>query len=222
MAALCARLDWLPLAVERAAARTRALSPAQILERLSQRLDLFKGSRDADPRQQTLRATIEWSHDLLGEAEKRLFTRLSVFAGGCTLEAAEEIAGADLDTLQSLVDKSLLRHSGDRFWLLETIREFATERLQQLPEAHGVSSHHANWYADVAGRADEHLHGPEEADWLDQLEAELGNMRAALAWFETTQAAAALQMLSAALLSLWSERGHWREGVVWLEKALAL
>ncbi|MGN6431572.1 MAG: ATP-binding protein [Gaiellaceae bacterium] len=218
---LCRQLDELPLAVELAAGRTSVLTPAQILKRLSQRLDLFKGGRDADPRQQTLRATMEWSHDLLGEAEKRLFTRLSVFAGGCTLEAAEEIAGADLDTLQSLVDKSLLRHSGDRFWLLETIREFATERLRQLPDAHEVSSRHANWYAGVADRADEHMRGPEEADWLDQLEAELGNMRAALAWFERMQAAAALQTLSAALLPLWGERGHWREGVLWLENALA-
>jgi class 3 adenylate cyclase len=104
---LCARLDNLPLAVELAAARTKALSPAQILERLSQRLDLLKGGRDADPRQQTLRATIEWSYDLLSPEEQFLFRRLSVFAGGCTLEAAEEVVDADLDTLQSLVEKSL-------------------------------------------------------------------------------------------------------------------
>ena len=109
IAELCARLDSLPLAVELAAARTKALSPAQILERLSSRLDLLKGGRDADPRQQTLRATIEWSYDLLTPEEQELFARLSVFAGGCTLEAAEEVADADLDTLQSLVEKSLLR-----------------------------------------------------------------------------------------------------------------
>ena len=107
IAELCARLDSLPLAVELAAARTKALSPAQILERLSQRLDLLKGGRDADPRQQTLRATIEWSYELLTPEEQQLFARLSVFAGGCTLEAAEEVADADLDTLQSLVEKSL-------------------------------------------------------------------------------------------------------------------
>jgi len=219
---LCRRLDDLPLAVELAAARISVLTPAQILERISQRLDLLKGGRDADPRQQTLRATIEWSHDLLGEAEKRLFTRLSVFAGGCSLEAAEQIAGADLDTLQALVDKSLLRHSGDRFWFLETIREFAVERLQQLPMAGEASSRHANWYAGFADRADERARGPEEAQWLDQLEAELGNMRAALAWFETTRAVVAFQTLSAALLAFWLERGHWREGVLWLKKALAL
>jgi predicted ATPase/Tfp pilus assembly protein PilF len=219
---LCRRLDELPLAVELAAARTSVLTPAQILERLAQRLDLFKGGRDADPRQQTLRATIEWSHDLLSGGEQQLFARLAVFAGGCTLDATEEVCDADLDVLQSLVDKSLLRHSGDRFWLLETIREFATERLHQSPETHEMSSRHATWYADLAERANEQLQGPEEAEWLDRLEAELGNLRAALAWFERTRAAAAFQTLGAALLSLWGERGHWREGAVWLEKALAL
>ena len=219
---LCRRLDDLPLAVELAAARTSVLTPAQILERLSQRLDLFKGGRDADPRQQTLRATIEWSHDLLSDDEQQLFARLAVFAGGCTLDPAEEVCDANLNILQSLVDKSLARHSGDRFWMLETIREFATERLHQSPETHHISSRHAAWYADLAERANEQLQGPEEADWLDRLEAELGNLRAALAWFERTRTAAAFQTLGAALLSLWDERGHWREGVLWLEKALAL
>ena len=130
IAELCARLDDLPLAVELAAARTSVLSPRQILERLSQRLDLLRGGRDAEARQRTLRATIEWSYDLLTEEEKRLFAALSVFAGGCTLEAAESVCDADLDALQSLVDKSLLRHTDERFWMLETIREFALERLE--------------------------------------------------------------------------------------------
>src|SRR3989440_7787643 len=126
IAELCRRLDDLPLAVELAAARTRVLTPTQILDRLSQRLDLLKGGRDADPRQQTLRATIEWSHDLLTGDEKQLFARLAVFTGGCTLHAAEDVCHAhvDVDVLQSLLDKSLLRHTGDRFWMLETIREF--------------------------------------------------------------------------------------------------
>jgi class 3 adenylate cyclase len=122
VAELCARLDNLPLAVELAAARVKVISPAQILERLSQRLDLLKAGRDADPRQQTLRATIEWSHELLSKEEQRLFRRLAVFAGGCTLEAAEQVADADLDTLQSLVDKSLIRQTQHRFWMLETTR----------------------------------------------------------------------------------------------------
>src|SRR6266480_115651 len=115
IAELCRSLDELPLALELAAARTSVLSPAQILARLSERLDLLKGGRDAEARQQTLRATIEWSHDLLGDEEQRLFARLAVFRGGCTLEAAEQLAGADIDTLQSLVDKSLLRHTSERF-----------------------------------------------------------------------------------------------------------
>ncbi len=129
---LCRRLDDLPLAVELAAARTSILTPRQILERLSKRLDLLKGGRDADPRQATLRATIEWSYDLLSDDEKVLFARLAVFAGGCTLEAAEEVAEADLDTLQFLVDKSLVRHTTDRFWMLETVREYALERLEEF------------------------------------------------------------------------------------------
>ena len=104
------------------AARTKALSPTQILERIGQRLDLLKGGRDSDPRQQTLRATIEWSHELLSDAEQTLFRRLAVFAGGSTLVAAEAIADAELDTLQSLVEKSLVRFSAGRFWMLETIR----------------------------------------------------------------------------------------------------
>ena len=128
---LCARLDNLPLAVELAAARTKALSPAQVLDRLSERLDLFTGGRDADPRQQTLRATIEWSYDLLNGDEQRLFARLSVFARGCTFAAAEEVADADLDTVQSLVEKGLLRFTDERYWMLETIREFAAERLAE-------------------------------------------------------------------------------------------
>src|SRR6266511_384052 len=118
IAELCRALDNLPLAIELAAARTSVLSPAQIIERLSQRLDLLKGGRDAEARQATLRATIEWSHDLLTEEERRLFARLAVFRGGCMLDAAEEVAKADLDTMQSLVHKSLLRHRDERFWML--------------------------------------------------------------------------------------------------------
>ncbi len=139
IAELCRRLDDMPLAVELAAARTRAVTVTQILDRLSQRLDLLKGGRDADPRQQTLRATIEWSYELLSPEEQHVFARLSVFAGGCTLEAAEEVAEADLDTLQSLVEKSLLRFTDGRYWMLETIREYASERLEKAGETEGYA-----------------------------------------------------------------------------------
>src|SRR5262249_54502640 len=146
IAELCARLDWLPLAVELAAARTRALSVSQIAERLSGRLDLLKGGRDADPRQQTLHATIEWSYELLTPDEQTLFGRLSVFAGGCTLEAAEELCAADLDTLQLLVEESLLRFTpskaGGRYWMLETIREYAGERLEDAGEEDEMRERH--------------------------------------------------------------------------------
>ncbi len=138
VAELCSRLDNLPLALELAAARVSVLTPAQILERISGRLDLFRAGRGADPRQQTLRTTIEWSFELLTDEEKLLFTRLGVFRGGCTLEAAEQVAEADLDTLQSLVDKNLLRHSGERFWMLQTIREYARELLEQHGESNVV------------------------------------------------------------------------------------
>jgi predicted ATPase len=145
VAELCSRLDNLPLALELAAARVRVLTPSQILERISQRLDLFRAGRDADPRQQTLRATIAWSYDLLSTDEQRLFARMAVFRGGCRLEAAEEVVDANIDALQSLVDKSLLRHTEERFWLLETIREYAHE-LEQSREADAMRGRHADHY----------------------------------------------------------------------------
>jgi predicted ATPase/class 3 adenylate cyclase len=133
---LCERLDRLPLAIELAAARTRVLSPDALIELLGRRLDLFKGGRDADPRQQTLRATIAWSHDLLSDDERELFAQLAVFSGGCSLEDVQLVCGADVDTLGALVEKNLIRKRSDsdgrdRFWMLETIREFAAERLQE-------------------------------------------------------------------------------------------
>ena len=135
---LCERLDNLPLAIELAAARTTLFTPEQLLERLGQRLDLLKAGRDSDPRQQTLRATIDWSHDLLDDGERRLFRRLAVFVGGCTYEAAEAVCEADPDSLQSLLDKSLLRRReaglGPRYWMLETIHEYAEEQLEAAGE----------------------------------------------------------------------------------------
>ncbi len=148
---LCTRLEQLPLALELAAARVNVLSPERLLERLSKRLDVLKAGRGVDPRQQTLRATIEWSYDLLSADEQRLFARLAVFAGGCTLEAAEEICDADVDTLQLLVDKSLVRVRDDnRFWMLETVREYASECLGQSSERDLIAERHADWYAALA------------------------------------------------------------------------
>src|SRR5207253_6827206 len=114
---------------------------------------LLTGGRDADPRQETLRATVEWSYELLGSEEQRAFARLSVFAGGCTLEAAEEVAGAELDVLQSLVEKSLLRHTGERFWMLETIREYAVERVDSSGEADQLRRRHAEFMLALAESA---------------------------------------------------------------------
>ena len=168
-ATVCERLENLPLALELAAARVRVLRPEQLLERLSDRLDLLRAGRGADPRQQTLRATIEWSHDLLEDEERRLFTRLSVFRGGSTLEAAEEVAVAGLDTLQSLVDKSLVRHSEGRFWMLETIREYAAERLEASDEARQLRGRHAAWFVALAEEAEPHVERHPEV-WLGRLE----------------------------------------------------
>jgi predicted ATPase/class 3 adenylate cyclase len=220
VAELCRRLDSLPLAVELAAARTSVLSPAQILERLSERLDLFRGGRDAETRQETLRATIGWSHELLGEEEKRLFARLAVFVGGCTLTAAEEVAGARLDPLQSLVDKSLLRHSQKRFWMLETIREYALERLEESGEGASVRRSHAGHFLALAQEAEPHLRG-ESSEWLDRLEPEHDNVRAALDHLETTGEHELALLLAAAVWWFWSLSGNVREGRRRLERALA-
>ncbi|HEV8573157.1 MAG TPA: hypothetical protein VGR43_00470, partial [Dehalococcoidia bacterium] len=181
IADLCRRLDNLPLAVELAAARTSVLSPVQILERLSKRLDLLKGGRGADPRQGTLRATIEWSYDLLSEEEKALFARLAVFVGGCTLEAAESVAEADLDTLQSLVDKSLVRHTQDRFWMLETIREYAAERLESSGEFEELRRRHFDFFLRLAKSAGLSIESEEEEDY-DFVVPERDNLRACIDW----------------------------------------
>jgi predicted ATPase/class 3 adenylate cyclase len=208
---LCRRLDSLPLAIELAAARASVLSPAQILERISGRLDLLKGGRDADPRQHTLRATIEWSYDLLSAEEQRLFARLSVFAGGCTLEAAEAVADADLEMLQSLVDKSLVRHSNERFSMLETIREYAAERLHASGEAGEVQRRHAEHFLALAEQAYPNLKGSPKV-WLDRLGAEHDNLRAALDGLEATSESQVALQLAGALYRYWYMRGHLGEG----------
>ena len=206
IARLCDALDDLPLAIELAAARTAVLSPAQILERIGRRLDLFRGARDLDPRQQTLRATIDWSYELLDDAERCLFARLAVFAGGCTLEAAEEIAGADLDTLEALVRKSLVRHAAERFWMLETVREYALERLAENPDAAALRDRHADWFLALAEQAASRLEAADQALWLDRIEQEYPNVREAL------RGDVRAARFIAGLRYFWVKRGYLAEG----------
>lgn len=180
---LCDRLERLPLALELAAARSGLLSPAQLLDRLGQRLDLFRGGRDADPRQATLRATIDWSYELLTPEEQRVYRGLAVFVGGCTADVAEEVLGADLDTLQSLLDKSLVRRRsgrvGERLWMLETVREHARELLDGSADAPAVRATHRGWAVALAGRAGVQLLAADQVEWLARLDDEIDDLRAA-------------------------------------------
>ena len=213
VALVCERLDHLPLAIELAAARVRILSPKALLDRLEQRLPLLAdGNRDAPERQRTLRATIEWSHELLTDVERHLFARLAVFRGGCTLEAAEAVAGADLETLQSLVDKSLVRARGDRFWMLETIREFAVERLLASGEAGSLRDRHAQHFLGFAEEAEPHLRGNPKV-WLDRLDADLDNIRASQDWLSQRGLDHDEVRMVAALWRLWMNRGNPAEGL---------
>jgi predicted ATPase/class 3 adenylate cyclase len=217
---LCLRLDELPLALELAAARTAVFSPEQLLTKLSQRLDLLKGARDADPRQQTLRTTIEWSYDLLTDGEQRLFRRLAVFSGGCTYETAEKITDADPDTLQSLLDKSLLRKResrvGPRYWMLETIREYASEKLDSSGEAQELRRRHADHFLDLADETEVHVAG--DAEWLEDLDAEVDNVRSALDF--SANDTQRILSVTAALDDFWWMRGRNVEGRARLEGAL--
>ena len=217
---LCQELDNLPLAVELAAARTSVLSPAQIIARLSGRLDQLKGGRDADPRQATLRATIAWSHALLTGDEKTLFARLSVFRGGWTLDAGESICGADLDTLASLVDKSLVRRAGERFAMLETIREYARERLVESGEADELRRRHGEHFLVLAEQAEREVIGAHPNAWLERLENEHDNLRAALDRFSERDDRARALQLAGALWGFWQIRGHFAEGRRRLDGAL--
>ncbi len=219
IAELCARLDSLPLAVELAAARTHALTPAQILERLSSRLDLLKGGRDADPRQQTLRATIEWSYELLSPEEQELFARLSVFAGGCSLVAAEEVCDADLDTLQSLGEKSLLRFTNGRYWMLETIREYAGARHEGVATQRRYTDHFVGL---VSRLGDDHASMTADAAFMERLDVETANIRAVLQWLLDQRDGERALKVVAALAAYWLARGHYHEGLRWVEGALAL
>jgi len=232
---ICRRLDGLPLAIELAAARTKVLSPTAILGRLESRLQLLTGgATDLPARHQTLRKTIDWSHGLLSDAESVLFRRLSVFAGGFTLESAEAVCNtardleADLfDGLSSLVDKNLVQfvnRSGDepRFAMLETIREYATERLADSGEQKATQRAHAAYCLILAEEGNPELNPAERAHWLTQCDTEIVNFRVALDWlYQTKEIEWALRLCSA-LFRFWDMREHLIEGRTHLEMVLKL
>ena len=233
VAEVCARLDGLPLAIELAAARVRMLPPQALLKRLSNRLKLLKGGpRDLPTRHQTLRSTIDWSYELLEDEEKALFERLSAFSGGRTLEAIEEICDPekDLDILEgveSLLEKSLLRQEegvgGEpRFVMLETVHEYAREKLEASGVAKELRRRHAEYFLRLAEETDPKLRGPQQLKWLERLEAEHDNMRAALSWSLEEGGDVELGLRVAGALGwFWYVRGHYVEGRKWLEEALA-
>jgi predicted ATPase len=223
VAELCNRLDNLPLALELAAARTKLFSPEQLLDRLGQRLDLLKGGRDADPRQQTLRATIAWSYELLDDDERGLFASLSIFAGGCDFDAAEGVCDADPDLLSSLIDKSLLRRRetahGPRFWMLETIREYAAERLRDSGEAEELRTRHADYFLALAETAFDEYGDPHDPVWLTRFGDEQDNFRVAMTALAHRGGDGVLR-LAGRLWTSWFVRGQLDEGERWVQLAL--
>jgi predicted ATPase/class 3 adenylate cyclase len=237
VAEICVRLDGLPLAIELAAARIRLFPPQALLTRLGQRLPLLTSSaRDVPIRQQTLRNTIAWSYDLLTVQEQRLFRRLAVFVGGCTLEAAEAVcnAGQDLegdvqDGVAGLVDKSLLRQEEQidgepRLLMLETIREYALERLAASGEAEAMRRQHATFFLQLAEESLPKMNSAEQSIWLKRLEADHDNLRAAMQWLleqeGTEQKREMALRLGVALQWFWFNRGYIREGQIFLEWVL--
>ena len=234
VATICRRLDGIPLAIELAAARVGGLSPTQIAARLDDSFRLLTGGRrTALPRQQTLRALVDWSHDLLSEPEQMLLRRLSVFAGGWSMEAAERVcAGAGLgeedvlDLLLHLVEKSLVvteeRDGETRYRLLETIRQYAGEKLREADEEEDVRQRHAEHFLSLAEESAPKIRSsPDQREWLARTEADHDNLRAALVWSHADGGRAEIGLrLSGALVWFWMERNHITEGRTWLERAL--
>jgi predicted ATPase len=228
IAEICRRLDGLPLAIELAAARTRLLSPKALLERLDRRFDLLTGgAADLPSRHQTLRNTIEWSYGLLEPPEQALFAELAAFVDGCTLEAAEAVcpAGGVLDSLQSLLDKSLLRRRDEadgepRFGMLESIREYALFQLIQRGAVDDLRGRHADYYLSLAEAAEPELVAANQAEWVRRLTDEAGNLRAAMAWSVESGRLATGLRIAGALPRFWSVTGRLTEGRAWLRQAL--
>jgi predicted ATPase/class 3 adenylate cyclase len=229
VAGICVRLDGLPLAIELAAARVKLLPPEKILQRLTRdRLKVLAGGpRDLPERQQTLRGAIDWSYALLEEGEKTLFARLAVFSGGCTLEAMEEICDTEdaLEEAESLLDKSLIRREepglGEpRFAMLETIHEYARERLRERPDAVATHRRHAEYFLILAEESEPRLGGPEQVAWFERLETENDNLRAAISWAIGHGEADLGLRLAYALRSFWYARGHYVEGRGWVARFL--
>jgi predicted ATPase/DNA-binding winged helix-turn-helix (wHTH) protein len=232
---ICLRLDGLPLAIELAAARTRLLSPAAILDRLQSRLQLLTGgARDLPQRQQTLRKAIDWSHDLLNEAERKLFRRFSAFVGGCTLEGAEAVCNTNLDLgmdliegLSSLVDKNLVQRvdrieAVPRFAMLETIREYSLERLIESGEQSAVRRAHAAYCLVLAEEGNPQLNAQDRSRWLALCDAEVDNFRFALDWLFQTRDLDWGMRLCVALFRFWDMREHLAEGRARLEAILRI
>jgi predicted ATPase/DNA-binding XRE family transcriptional regulator len=240
VAEICSRLDGLPLAIELAAARLRILPPQALLGRLSNRLTfLTGGARDRPTRQQTLRATIDWSYSLLDDSEQRLFARLAVFAGGCTLEAAEAVgaiatgsrdrgAASVLDCAASLIDKSLLRRNDPaaspepHMRMLDTIREYALERLENSGEEAIVRRQHATYFLSLAEQAAAEFKGPRRTAWLNRLEEQHDNLRAALRWASEHRDVQIGLRLAVALEQFWELRSYLSEGARWLAELLTI
>jgi len=229
VAEICSRLDGVPLAIELAASRTSALSPAQIERRLDERFRLLTGGRrTALPRQQTLEATVAWSFELLSDIEQRLFGRLSVFVGGFTLEAAEAVcSGAGIEErevpelVSDLASKSLVIPGQDRYWMLETLRAYGWQLLGVRGQVEEVARRHARFFMALAEEAKPNLTGPDQADWLHRLELEHDNLRAALAWGLRHDPDGGAR-LATGLLGFWEIRGHWTEGRNWLRQYLGV
>ncbi len=232
VAEICTRLDGLPLALELAAARVRLFEPQELLPRLDRRLTFFTGGRDLPERQRTLRGAIDWSYGLLTAAEQALFRRLSVFSGGCTLEAIEAVCRPDelgvdaFDGIASLHDKSLLRRddaAGDlRVRMLETISEYAWERLEVSGEAAEITAGHAAYFLDLANRAAEHLRSPAKQSWLPTLDRELDNFRGVIRRGIESGRVETSMRLTTALTEYWISRSYLKEGRRYLEELLAM